>query len=335
MEVSARAGGSLKYTTGDNYIAPPQHFQLKYRSPEIGLLNLWELWGDEHGTALISIRGTVNKTDSWLANFYAAMVPAKGQMVLTTNDTFRYELAQDPKAAVHVGWLISMAYICKDLQPKLDSLIKSGTRDIIITGHSQGGGISFLLTAWLQQQRLKGMLPADLRIKTYCTAAPKPGNLYFAYEYEQQSQEGWAYNVVNPLDWVPEAPVSIQTMNDFNDINPFKNAKPMIRKQKFPKNLVLKHVYNKLVKPPKKAQCIYEHYLGKLLSKEIGKRLKGIEVGEYYHSNDYVRTGNTIVLKPDSDYLSKFPADPTAVFMHHFHHSYLFLIDKSVLHSKP
>ena len=306
----------------------PKNYKMIYQSHVMGLDNLWDLWIDKNNTAAISIRGTTEKPESWLPNFYAAMVPAQGELKLNENEIFAYKLASDPKAAVHVGWLLSMAYLSKDILPKIDSLYKSGTKEYLLMGHSQGGGIIFLLTAYLKNLQDMNKLPKDIRFKTYCSAGPKPGNLYFAYEYEAMTQEGWAYNVVNAADWVPEMPVSIQTLKDFNNVNPFSNAKVIIKKQKFPKNILLKHVYNKLDRPTKKAQKNYEKYLGELTSKIIKKNIPGFSPPNYYNSNHFVRTGNTIVLLPDSDYFKRFPDDPSLLFPHHFHAQYLMLLDK-------
>ena len=52
-------------------------FQRVYKSHEMGLQNQWDLWANKKGVAVISIRGTTADFVSWLANFYAAMVPAK------------------------------------------------------------------------------------------------------------------------------------------------------------------------------------------------------------------------------------------------------------------
>lgn len=311
-----------------NKFPQPAHFKRKYRSASIGLDNLWELWSDDMGKAVISIRGTTEKAESWLANFYAAMVPAKGKLILNENETFSYQLAVSPKAAVHVGWLLSTAYLSKEIVPKIKEQYQQGTKNILIIGHSQGGAISFLLTSYLYNLQQLNQIPKDIRFKTYCSAAPKPGNLYYAYEYEALTQEGWAYNVVNAADWVPETPISIQTLNDFNNVNPFKNAKLLIKKQKFPKNIVLKRIYNKLDKPTRKAQKNYEKYLGDMTSKIIKKSRKGFSPPLYYSSNHYVRTGVTITLLPNDEYYKQFTEDSTQLFIHHFHKPYLYLLDQ-------
>jgi heat shock protein HslJ len=333
MKLSARFGDS-SYTQA---IPAPQQYQFVYRSPVVGLDNRWDLW--THMTkpiAVISLRGTTQNSVSWLANFYSAMVPAKGELQLSEKEKFTYQLATDPKAAVHVGWLVSTAFLSKDILPKLDSCYKKGIKDMIIMGHSQGGAIAYLLTAYLYNLQKLKQLPADIRFKTYCSAGPKPGNLFFAYEYEAMTQAGWAYNVVNAADWVPEVPFSVQTLNDFNKTNPFVNAKGLIRKQKFTQRLVLNYVYNNLSKPALKAQKRYQKYLGRLASKTVRKNLNGYLSPEYYNSNNYVRTGNFIVLTPDESYYQKYPDNDTQVFVHHLHPPYLYLTDKlSFAHAPP
>lgn len=326
MYLSARTG-AIAPTYYAN-IPEPKRFKRVYRSPIMGLDNLWDLWSDHQSTAVISIRGTTDKPESWMANFYAAMVPAKGELRLSEKDIFKYELASNPKAAVHVGWLLSMAYLSKDMVPKIDSCYKAGIRNILLVGHSQGGAINFLLTSYLYNLQQQKLIPADIRFKTYCSAGPKPGNLYYAYDYEGLTQNGWAFNVVNSADWVPQTPMSIQTLNDYNDTNPFINAKAVIKKQSFWRRIALNHVFNKLNRPTRRAQKNYEKYLGKMTSGFVRKSLKDFVPPDYYRSNDYVRTGAHVVLVADSAYYQLYPDDPKTLFVHHFHQPYLYLLDK-------
>ena len=325
LKVSARTTANSAYY---NTIAAPERFKMLYQSPTMGLDNLWDLWVDTNKVAVISIRGTTEKAESWLSNFYAAMVPAKGTLQLGKTTTFTYELASNPRAAVHVGWLVSTAFLSKDILPKIDSCYKNGIKDFIIMGHSQGGAISFLLTAYLYSLQRNKSLPADIRFKTYCSAGPKPGNLYFAYEYEAMTQYGWAFNVVNSADWVPEAPVSIQTLEDFNNTNAFMNAKDIIKKQKFPTSIALRYAYSRLDNPTKAARNRYQNYLGGMVSKSVKKQLPGFTAPTYYNSNHYVRTGSTIVLLADAEYFKLFPDSKTNIWAHHFHPPYLYLAEK-------
>ena len=324
LKVSAQFGDSA-------YVASfpvPQRYKLAYRSPVMGLDNRWDLWSDNRSVAVISIRGTTANSVSWLSNFYAAMVQAKGKLELGKNDTFTYELAANPKAAVHVGWLVSTAFLAKDILPKIDSCYRAGIKNMLIMGHSQGGAIAYLMMAYLLNGQKQGRIPADIRFKTYCSAGPKPGNLYFAYDYEAATQGGWAYNVVNSADWVPEVPLTIQTINDFNATNPFSGAPAVIKKQKLPQRIVLNYIYNSLSNPALKAQRNYQKFLGQLASKTVKKNLSGYVPPDYYNSSDYVRTGATIVLLADSAYYKQYPDSKEKIFAHHFHPPYLYLAEK-------
>ncbi|HEV7379234.1 MAG TPA: lipase family protein [Dyadobacter sp.] len=311
-------------------VPAPEHFKQVYRSATVGFDNLWDFWKKNDKLGLIAIRGTTQTGVSFLANLYAAMVPAKGTLRLSKDFTFDYHLADNPNAAVHVGWLVSMAYLSRDIVPKIDSCYKTGMKEFILTGHSQGGGITFLLTSHLENLKKTGRLPADIRFKTYCSAGPKPGNLFYAYEYENLTRNGWAYNVVNTADWVPDVPFTVQTVDDFTSVNPFHGAKAQIKKQKFPKNIALKYAYNQMSKPSYKARKNYQKYLGKMVSQTVKKQFPEFEAPKYFNSNYYVRTGATIPLYPGDDYYklhSNDPANPQ-IWEHHFPAAYLYLTEK-------
>lgn len=310
-------------------IPDPELYKLVYRSPVMGLSNIWDLWLGKDSVAVISVRGTISDPASWLANFYAAMVPARGELQLEKSFAFKYNLCDDPKAAVHVGWLISTAYLSKDMMPKIDSCYRHlGIKNYILTGYSQGGAISFLLTSYLESMKRDQRLPADIRFKTYCGAAPKPGNLYFAYHYENLTRNGWAYNVVNSADWVPETPFSLQTLDDFNTVNIFRGARQVIRQRKFLERVALNHVYRRLSKPGKRALKNYQKYLGHMVYKAVKKQLPDFKAPVYFNSNNYVRTGETVVLYADDDYYKLFPPDQARVWQHHMILPYLYLTGK-------
>ncbi|OLY91593.1 Heat shock protein HslJ [Cnuella takakiae] len=325
MRVSARTTFDTVYA---NKHPAPERFRMVYRSPVSGLDNLWDLWADGQGTAAISIRGTTKKQESWLENFYAAMVPAKGSLVLPGNTHFSYQLAPQQGAAVHMGWLIGMASMAGDMRSKIDSAYRAGTRNLLIVGHSQGGAIAYLLTAYLLQLQQLRQLPAYLRVKTYCSAAPKPGNTQFAYAYEAMTFGGWAFNVVNSADWVPESPFTIQTISDFNKQNPFGGAKDAIRKVKFPQRLALMHVYNRLDKTTRKADKTYRKYLGRMIGKQVAKLMPGLDVPDYVASNNYARAGTPVVLLADSAYFAQYSDTSANIWIHHLHAPYLLLLDR-------
>jgi hypothetical protein len=323
LKVSSRQGDSLY----NPKLPAPERFSKIYRSAEMGLDNRWDLWVSHDQVACISIRGTTAKQVSWLDNFYAAMVPATGSLKLSNDFVFEYDLSDDPRAAIHTGWLIATAFLSRDIMPKIDSLHRAGYRDFFIMGHSQGGAISYLLTALLRRAQKAGRIPAEIRFKTYCSAAPKPGNLYFAYDFENMARGGWALSVTNASDWVPQAPFSIQTVGDFEALSPFTHAKDVIRKQPFWKRMVMAKVYNSLDRPTEKASRKFQKYLGKKLEVFVRKVLPEFEAPPYVDSNNYVRTGEQIVLYPGEDYFHLFPQDKGGIWINHAFEPYLFLTD--------
>jgi len=205
-------------------------YKWAYRSQVTGLDNRWFLWlSNDNKQGVISIRGTVGTMASWLANVYSVMQPATGSIQLNDSITFHYQLAENPNAAVHTGWLISLGYLANDIERKIKEQYDKGIKDFLIVGHSQGGGIAYLLRSYLYYRTKEGALPADITYKTYCSAAPKPGNLYYAYDYDFINRNGWAFNIVNAADWVPETPISIQQLRDLNQLNPFTDIKNSLR----------------------------------------------------------------------------------------------------------
>lgn len=324
LRVFSRQGDSSFFKD----LEAPRDYTMQYRSGITGLDNRWDLWDNGKGRVVISIRGTTIKAVSWLENFYAAMVPATGTLKLSATEQFDYDLSDHPHAAVHAGWLLGMASMMPDMRRKIDSCIGSGVRDFIIMGHSQGGAIAYLTTACLRRWQQKGVIPASVRFKSYCSAAPKPGNLFFAYSYEHMAGN-WSYTVVNSADWVPEVPMSIQTLRDFNTTNPFVHAKDIIRKQPFPKNIVMRYLYNRLDRPIRRAQRRFEKYLGRKAGGFVKKQMPGMELPVFYKSNNYMRCGNIIVLYADKEYYERFPEDSKSnIFAHHMMDPYVYLAQR-------
>lgn len=307
----------------------PSHYKRIYRSPIGPLLNRWELWTGDNQTAVISIRGTTSEQVSWLENFYAAMVPATGQLHIDDSTTFKYNLAQSPKAAVHIGWLLGMAYLSKTIVPQINELYhKQGIKNIIIMGHSQGAAIAYLLRSHLASLQQQNIIPANITFKTYCSAPPKPGNVYYAYDYNYLTRGGWGIAVTNAADWVPQTPFSIQTLNDFTDLNPFGGIDAATKGQSFFVNLYIKHVYNRLRKPPLRAVKNNQKYLGHMVYKFIKKTLPQLQEPNYAPTNQYTSCGVPVMLMPDEAYRQKFPDNPKNVFTHHMFWPYYYLMEK-------
>ncbi|MRG46473.1 lipase family protein [Chitinophaga sp. SYP-B3965] len=310
---------------GDS-IKDPDNFKLLYISPEVGFYNRWFLWKRSDGVVVIKIRGTIEKTESWLANFYAAMIPAKGSLQLTDSTRFDYKLAPDSAAAyVHVGWTVSLGFMAPDIVAHIKAQYKEGAREFIIMGHSQGGAIAFLTRSYLEY--LPDM-PKDIKYKTYCSAGPKPGNLFYAYDFDYITRDGWGFRIVNSADWVPETPLSLQRVTDFNPVNPFMEIPGTLKKQKFFVRLYGNMVYNKLTRATNRSVRRYRKYLGGFVYKMSRKKLPGFQQPAYVYSNNYMTAGSPIVLMADEEYYRQFPFDGKNVFINHMPPQYLYLLKK-------
>ncbi len=94
LKICARHGDSAYVKN----IPEPQHSTFLYRSPVIGIDNCWDLWMRDDKVAVLSIRGTTANQISWIANFYAAMVAAAGEIRISDSETFKYHLADNPSS---------------------------------------------------------------------------------------------------------------------------------------------------------------------------------------------------------------------------------------------
>ncbi len=304
-------------------------YELLFRSPEVGLKNRWTLFLRNDNVAVINIRGTVKNATSWSANFYAPMIPATGSLQLDDSTVFNYQLAENPGAAVHAGWTIALGHLAPTLMEQILKLYKEkNTRQFIVSGHSQGGAIAFLTRSFLYYEQQKGNLPNDLVFKTYCSAAPKPGNQPYAYDFDFITRGGWGLTVVNAYDWVPESPFSIQTLSDFNPANPMADIKSILKQQKFLIRVAGNMVYNKLERKPRKAQRKLEKYMGhKLYKMGIRKTLTQLKEPAYVHSSNYMRAGTPVILMPDAAYREQFPSvGKDKSFIHHLYNPYSYLL---------
>ncbi len=320
------AGGVNFFLRGD--IPKELNYKSVYSSPEMGMHNKYQIWlSNDKSVMAINLRGTTGDIDSWIENFYSAMIPATGTLKLSSKYTFNYKFANDPKAMVHVGWAIGVASLLPDILDKIQLFYRQGTKQIIVEGHSQGGALAFLLSSYLHYQVADGKLPSDLVIKTYCSAAPKPGNLYYAYDFDFINKGGWAFTVVNAADWVPEMPVTIQTKNDVN-LNPFGMTRRKFKNQKFFVRLYLSHIYNQLDHSTRKAQRKYEKYLGRKIYKQVKKYVPEYEQPLYTGCSNYMRAGNPVVLEPDAEYYKLFPDTGANIFRNHLFKPYLYLVKK-------
>jgi hypothetical protein len=300
-------------------------YQKLMMTPEVGLANKAAIFLRSDGVVVLELRGTVNKMESWLANFYSGMVAGSGTLQLAPDFSFSYKVAAHTKAAVHIGWLLGTAFLAREYMPVLDSLIANGHNQLLVSGHSQGGALAFITSSYLHYHYHSKNQPVNL--KTYASAAPKPGNLYYAYDFESITSGNRGFRIVNTADWVPETPFSLQTLRDFNEVNPFKNVKPALKQQKLLVRMYLQNVYKKLDRKSAKTARHFRKYMGEKLYKQVAKSLPGFQKPALHASQNYSTAGIPIVLTPNEAYNSRFVADEKNVFVHHLYQPYLFLLN--------
>lgn len=299
-------------------------YQLHYRSQSVGLDNSSDIWIRQDSTVVIMLRGTTASKESILADFYCSMLPAKGTITLNKDHTFDYQLADDPKAAVHAGFLIGFAYLADHIQPKIEDLYSKGYRKIMISGHSQGGSLAYYFSAWLMQLRKKGVYK-NLLIKTYASAPPKMANMYFAYDYDNANLSQWSFSIVNSADPVPEMPFTTQQVEiDMNEPNPILNLTKRFKEVPFLKRVFLNKAFNNMRKTAKKSSEAYQKYLGKYVGNFIHNSLPDLALPKPVKTTYFVRPGVPIILSANENYQEYGTGKPS--YFHHGVDSYRFLL---------
>ena len=315
-----------KNPSGKLLVPIPSGYEHVYQS-EVGPLdNRWDLYTNQQNVGILEVRGTTAKTSSWLENFYAGMVPATGTLQIAANEKFNYKLASDPEAAVHAGWLTGLACMAPDIIDKINEYYARGVKEYILMGHSQGGGIVFLLDSYLHYDP-DDLIPDDIVFKTYNSAAPKPGNLYYAYDYDFINRGGWALRVVSPIDWVPETPISVQVLDDFSEINPFTDMETFTGSMGWLEQVVIKSVFRKTDRSLEKARKRLLKFLGFKVFDFIESYMDGMVEPDYASTMNYTPAGTPVILPPTTRYYEEYvPNARQDVFRHHVGPAYYFLL---------
>lgn len=308
----------------------PENCKMVYRSDSVGLNNRWDLWIRDDSVGIISIRGTVMSQNSWAEDFYAAMVPASGSIIIKNDFVFSYKLAESHKANVHAGWLIGLAYLSNSIVTKINEYHAQGIKNYLIIGHSQGGALAYLLTSYLHYLD-KERIPPDVNFKTYCSAPPKPGNLFYSYDFDFITRGGWALRVYNSEDWVPETPLSVQTVRDFSEVNPYSDREFLLVKMNFIEKIIFDYILGKLKGSLDDARDIVNEYFGSEVYKHSIKKFLP-EFPEPHYTGDayYYPCGVPVVLmkQPGYDEILKSETKIPLLFKNHMIAPYYFLLNK-------
>jgi hypothetical protein len=199
----------------------PPGWALVYRSPQLGVFdNMWELLHEAppgSGRFAVLIRGTVDQTGSIVDDLLSVMIPASGTVLGRD-----YCFATDPMAGVHLGFALAALVVLWDpddgILAKLPGHCPAGS-EVYIAGHSQGAAIATLIRSHLAH--LHPTRDLGYVYKTYTFALPKPGNGHFASEYNAAfANGGMAYCLNNSQDWVPQVPLTLESLSDVNTPNP-------------------------------------------------------------------------------------------------------------------
>lgn len=281
-------------------------FSRLHSSDSLGLDNAWQLWLREDSIPVILLQGTTADIKSILSDLYCEMMPATGTIYFSATDSFPYQLAKHPKAAVHAGFLMGFAYIVRELAPRVDSLYNKGIRNIIVSGHSQGGSLCYYVSAWLHYLRINNIYP-DLMVKTYATAPPKTGNTFFVNDYDNITRSQWSFSVISSSDPVPEMPFTTQQLTiDMNEPNPLLILKKGFNQAPLLKRWVLKSAFNKMEKRARKSSEAYQKYLGKYVGGYLKNFTPGLILPPPVPSTNFYRPGVPISLMATDNYFAYF-----------------------------
>jgi hypothetical protein len=145
-------------------------------------------------TYAVVLRGTVGSMVSFMEDVPTSQVPfgyglpSDATVSSEFDRAFKGMLATpDPKTRTLLADYLS------------STALTSGPLNLYVTGHSQGGGLAPMMTAWAQNERTS-WAGSHHQITNYTFAAPSAGNPVFAAWIENNTT---TYMVRNPLDLVP------------------------------------------------------------------------------------------------------------------------------------
>jgi len=264
----------------------PEGYEKRYTSGIFGMDNKYQIY-IKGNVAVINFRGSTDKQLSWIENFHASMIPARGNM-LVEGRRFEYCFARDTAAAVHSGYALGIAFLEQELMFQIKTLNREGIYNIILTGHSQGGSLANMFRAYLENLP-PAMLSAKNFFKTYSFAAPMTGNKNFAREYNSRfGEDGTSFNIVNTADVIPTFPVNYNDTNYIRD-----NVNSLLYGGDFSLKKMIIDGGTRLF-DNRISQLM--GYVGKSANKEIGKKVSEFELPERVKDINYFPLESRITL---------------------------------------
>jgi len=265
----------------------PEGYEKRYTSGTFGMDNKYQVYV-KGNVAVINFRGSTDKQLSWIQNFHASMIPAKG-IIKVNGRKFDYCFAKDTAAAVHSGYALGIAFLEQELMMQIKLLNNEGIYNIILTGHSQGGALANMFRAYLENLPSK-IRPGKTIFKTYAFAAPMTGNKNFAKEYNRRfGSEGTSFNIVNAADIIPTFPVNYNDSNYIRD-----NVNSIVYGTEFSLKKMLIEGGTRLF-DDKISQLM--GYVGKSANKKIGKEVSEFELPAGVKDINYFPLESRIELK--------------------------------------
>ncbi len=199
---------TFEYLYGTDKDIIPPGYEKVFTSSIQGMDNKFQVYrkGDR---GIINFRGSTEKAISWVENFYSAMIPAKGKIVIQ-DQSHPYTFATEKGASVHAGYALAVIILSDDLLREIQLLNNEGVYEIYITGHSQGGALATMTRAWLENLPKKKLDPKN-EFKTYAFANPMCGNQEFSQQFQElYAETGTAFSIINPEDLVPKLPLNYE-----------------------------------------------------------------------------------------------------------------------------
>jgi len=278
----------LKEEGSDKEILPPEYIRV-YASPSMGMDNQFQVY-EYNNTGVIVIRGSTANPTSWMANIYASMIPAAGEISISGTPR-PYRFAEDPAATVHSGYALATVIMANEILQQIQQLNQKGIYHIYITGHSQGGSLAQMIRAYLENLP-EGRISDKNQFKTYAFAPPMIGDAVFAREYDARfSRKNTSYTIINPGDPVPLFPSGMSQDGGRSAVQMFSGGEP---------NDFRSMLMSFLFQTMNDTIASFANQMGQNLLATLSNSMGDIKMPAYANQFKYNRTGEVIEIKPVS-----------------------------------